>query len=340
VKPVKKRINRHESYLSLAILLVLVAIATLVFMQQFRFNPAVNPLDATRPAAALPGRSPAGKAHDALVQLPQNLSPLTPPETFTPGNLSDKINGKAELYLSAGFIRLQSQRFKDRDTPALWMEIFIYDMGAHENAFAVYSAQMRDDGVPLDISRYAYRTQNALYWVHGPYYGELIASEASPELIAAMQNIAGAFNRSQTVQFATIAEPDLFPPGGLNRDSISMIPDDAFGFNKLDRVFVGEYDFEGAGLTAFLSERQSAAAADRLAADYLAFLTQFGGKDITSEVELGLHGAVMVEILGAYEIFFSQDAFFAGVHEATAKSEAIRLAAKLAERLKGARRAK
>jgi len=119
-----------------------------------------------------------------------------------------------------------------------------------------------------------------------------------------------------------------------------MIPDDAFGFNKLDRVFVGEYEFEGADLTAFLSDRQSPAAADRLAADYLAFLTQFGGKDITPDAELGIHGAVMVEILGAYEIFFPQDDYFAGIHEATDKVRAIRLASKLAERLKGARRAK
>jgi hypothetical protein len=340
VNPVKKRINRHESYLSLTILLVLIAIGTVVFMQQFRFNPAVNPVDAYHPAAAGPGRSPAETAIDALVQLPQNLSPMTPPEIFEPDSLSDKINGKAELYLSAGFRQLQSQRFKDQNTPALWMEVFIYDMGAHENAFAVYSAQMRDDGIPLDISRYAYRTQNALYWVHGHYYGELIASEASPAAITAMQNITEAFNRSRTVQSATIAEPDLFPPGGLNRDSITMIPDDAFGFNKLDRVFVGEYDFEGAGLTAFLSDRQSPAAADRLAADYLAFLTQFGGKDVTPKAELGIHGAIMVEILGAYDIFFSRGDYFAGVHEATDKTRAIRLAAKLAERLKGAGRAK
>lgn len=340
MNPVKKRINRHESYLSLAILLVLIAIGIVVFMQQFRFNPAVNLFDAFQPAAAGPGRSPAKTAIDTLVQLPQNLSPLTPPEAFEPDNLSDKINGKAELYLSAGFIQLQSQRLKDQSNPALWMEVFIYDMGTHENAFAVYSAQMRDDGVPLDIGRYAYRTQNALYWVHGPYYGELIASEASPAAIAAMQRIAAAFNRSRTVQSATIAEPDLFPHSGLNRDSITMIPDDAFGFNKLDRVFVGEYDFEGADLTAFLSDRQSPAAAERLAADYLAFLTQFGGKNITSEAELGIHGAVMVEILGAYDIFFSRGAYFAGVHEATDKIQAIRLAAKLEERLKGASRAK
>jgi len=340
VNPVKKRINRHESYLSLAILLVLIAIGSVVFMQQFQFNPAVNPFDALQPAAAGPGRSPAETAIDALVQLPQNLSPLTPPEVFEPDNLSDKINGKAELYLSAGFKQLQSQRLKDQRNPALWMEVFIYDMGAHENAFAVYSAQMRDDGLPLDIGRYAYGTQNALFWVHGPYYGELIASEASPGAIAVMQRIAKAFNRSRTVQPATIAEPDLFPHSGLNRESITMIPDDAFGFNKLDRVFVGEYDFEGANLTAFLSDRQSPAAAERLAADYLAFLTQFGGKNITPKADFEIHGAVMVEILGAYDIFFSRGTYFAGVHEATDKIRAIRLAAKLEERLKGAGHAK
>ena len=61
--------------------------------------------------------------------LPQGLKPLTAPETFKADTLSDKIDGKAELYLSAGFNRLFSQRFRDEKASDLWIEAFVYDMG-------------------------------------------------------------------------------------------------------------------------------------------------------------------------------------------------------------------
>ena len=51
--------------------------------------------------------------------------PLTAGEIFEAQNLSDKINGKAELYLSAGFVRLISQRFKDERGSDLWIEAFL-----------------------------------------------------------------------------------------------------------------------------------------------------------------------------------------------------------------------
>ena len=58
-------------------------------------------------------------------------------------SLSDKINGKAELYLAAGFARLETQRFALTDNPGQWMERYLYDMGQHANAFSVFSAQRR-----------------------------------------------------------------------------------------------------------------------------------------------------------------------------------------------------
>lgn len=331
--PDNSKISTRETFLSLAILLVLTSIGTVIFLNQFQFNPAVVQ-SLTGQADTIGQRKlPVKRPADALIHLPQNVSPLTPPEAFTPDNLSDKINGKAELYLSAGFKRLDSQRFKDDRAADRWMEIFIYDMAMHANAFSVYSIQQRDDASPGDIGRLSYTTENALYLVHGPYYIEFIASEATVEAIQTLKILAETFIRNTPVQSKTIAEPQLFPESGLVPDSVAMIPADAFGYSKLDRVFIAQYNLDGTGLTAFLSDRKSAEAARRVAAGYYAFLGEFGGKNITPEDSMKAGSPRIVEILGTYEIIFTLGPYLAGIHEASDMNRALQLAGRLEKRL-------
>jgi hypothetical protein len=259
---------------------------------------------------------------------------LTAPETFGPDTLSDKIDGKAELYLSAGFKRLQCQRFSDAATAETWMEIFIFDMASQKNAFAVYSSQQREDAAPSPaLGRYAYRTANALYWVHGPYYIELIASEASEAILNRMQALAEAFNRDTPVATETITETALFPKAGLDPQSITLIPTDAFGFEKFDRVFVAEYHLDGSTLSAFVSARGSPEAAKDLAAAYRAFLLAFGGKALEDD---GVRDVVTVEIMDEYDVIFTRDVFIAGVHAAADKNRAMALARSLDSRIEEA----
>jgi hypothetical protein len=94
-----------QTMLSLIILGTLAAISGGVFLAQFNYNPAVKQM-ATVLAAAdkRPVAAPAS-AEKSLISTPPGQSPLSPPEIFDAATLSDKINGKAELYLSAGFVR-------------------------------------------------------------------------------------------------------------------------------------------------------------------------------------------------------------------------------------------
>jgi hypothetical protein len=260
---------------------------------------------------------------------------MSPPETFTVESLSDKIDGKAELYLSAGFKKLQTQRYRIREQPALWMEIYIFDMDRHENAFAVYSNQQRQDAEPAELGPLSYHTENAVYWVHGQYYLEFIASEALPEAIRSMTRIGKNFNRSVATASPAISGPKLFPPAGLIPDSINLIPADAFGYAGLDRVYTAEYRIEDTLLTAFVSQRPSPAAAEALAADYRNFLIDFGGRSMTFPTETRLIGAGMVEILESYEVVFNRGPYLAGIHEAPDGRRALRLAEMLDRHLQG-----
>lgn len=318
--------------MSLLIITILAIIAAGIVKTQFRFNPAVLQKNMLISAAGKNGIAATLSAGQSFIPLPEGLTPLTSSEIFEVQNLSDKINGKAELYLSAGFTRLVSQRFKDEGESGLWLEAYVYDMANGQNAFSVFSAQRREDAVSIDITAHAYRTPNALFFVHGSYYVEIIASEASEKARQPMKLLAERFIRNTRVEITTINEMELFPQKGLVADSVSLISSDAFGYEGLDKVYTAEYELDGSVLMAYLSRRQSPEDAQALSKDYHKFLMNFGGQAI--ETRIPIEDAQLVEILDTYEIIFSHGAYMAGVREAVNIDQAKALVMQLFNRLK------
>ena len=320
---------RRRTPVALAVLAGLLAIAGGLLWTQSRFNPAVvNYLKAAAPpGAAAPG------ARTAILPLPDGISPLTAPERFDRETLSDKIDGKAELYLSAGFIGLEAQRLAVADPAGAWIEVFLYAMGSVENAYAVFSSQRRADGVPMGVAEFAYRAENAVFLVHGPAYVEMIASGREERLAAAMEELARAFIASQpAAPSAAIAERDLFPPEGLSEASITLIPADAFGLEGFDRVFTAVYAVPGGEATAFLARRGEPPAAAQAAKAFADFLTAYGGEPKSAGDPVP--GAQAIAIMDTYAVVFAQGEFVAGVHEAPDLAQALALAGRLAARLK------
>ncbi len=323
--------SRLQTLIGLFVLAVLAAAAVWIYLAQSRFNPAVlNYLE----GAAVATQPPASA--EPFLELPEGLSPLSPPERFDRETLSDKINGKAELYLSAGFVRLDCQRIALSGRPEDWIEAFVYDMGAAPNAYAVFSLQRRSDGTPLDFAEFAYRAENALFLAHGSFYLELIASNREPQLLEFLEALARGFMARRPVAAAALAERDLFPREGLDEAGIRLIPTDAFGVSGLDRVFAATYAADGSEMTAFLSRRATPQEAAGLAQSYVEFLKTYGGEANPADAPAG--GATVIAILDMVEVVFSQGPFLAGVHEAPDREKALSLAGRLAEKLKEASR--
>jgi len=327
-----KKYSRQQTSSSLAILFILLVIGTGIFLVQFNFNPSILQKDLFSQPTATDKDYPPTSLTESIIPLPPGMVPLTLPESFDAQNLSDKINGKAELYLSAGFISLTSQRYKDKNGSNLWIEAYIYDMDNGQNAFAVFSAQRREGAAALDLTQYAYRTSNALFLVHGSFYIEIIASEATDRAFKPVRLLAENFIRNTTAQTVNIQEKDLFPVQGLVADSISLISTDAFGFDRLNQIYTAEYESGQQRLMAFLSRRQETRTAQDLASAYQEFLETFGGQNI--EVNLAIKDAKVMEILETYEVIFSCGPFIAGVREAGSKEQAVNLALLLYQKLK------
>jgi hypothetical protein len=331
-----KNSSRRQTVLSMVILSALLVIGAGIWITQSRFNPGVLNKDALlpEPNAGKPSAQLAPNAYFA--PLPDGIQPLSSTEIFDARTLSDKIDGKAELYLSAGFARLVSQRFKDERAVDFWMEAFVYDMGNSQNAFSVFSAQRREDAVPLDLTQNAYRTPNALFLTHGRYYAEIIASKASEQVPQPVTLMAETFIRNTPAETAAVDETALFPKQEQVRNSIVLIAANAFGYDGFDKIYSAEYELGGQRLTAYLSHRRTPAEAGKLASTYTAFLLTYGGQNI--EEQMPIKDARMIKILDTYEIVFSHGSYLAGIREASDIHQAKTLAERLYRRIKEADR--
>jgi hypothetical protein len=316
----------------MVILSILMVIGVGIFITQSRFNPGVLQKNAFLPEPSKDKPSSRWSPDASFVPLPEGIQPLTATEIFDARNLSDKIDGKAELYLSAGFTRLTSQRFKDERSADLWMEAFVYDMGNSQNAFSVFSAQRREDAEPLDLAQHAYRTPNALFLTHGRYYVEIIASKASGQVLQPVKKMAETFIHNTPDEASTVNETQLFPKQEMVKNSIVLISSNAFGFDGFDKIYTAEYEFDNNRLTAYLSHRKMPAEAKKMASAYTQFLLAYGGQNI--EEKLPIKDARLIKILDTFEIVFSHDTYLAGTREAVTINQAKTLAIRLYHRIK------
>ena len=324
------RSKKMETVAGVAILALLFIVAAGVIVKQSRYDPELFTISSS---ASDSGRAPkpdSAKPSELQSYVPDDLIPLTPLEIFGPENLSDKIDGKAELYLSAGFQKLESQRFKKSDLADSWLEIFVFDMGSTRNAFSVFSTQRRADAEPVQLTSHAYRTQNALFFVNGGDYVEIIA--ASGGLTDEMLAIGHSFVSKNPAQAEKLNEQALFPRENLNPGSISLLASDAFGFSRMNNVFTAKYTVGEQEMRAFLSLRQSNKEAQDLAEAYHRFLLENGGSDV--DAGTNLPGIKMIEIFDLYEVVFYRGKALGGVHEAESKDAALKLGLELYRELR------
>lgn len=329
----KKTASKTEKAVSLVILGTLLAVAGGVFFTRYQTKPALEVWTAVPPLSRPSGATSTDRSSEpSRLHPPEELVPLTPPEIFDANTLSDKINGKAELYLSAGFIKLESRRYAEGEGPDRWLESYVYDMGNFKNAFSVFSLQRRENATGPGPGPLSYAVENGVFFVHGRYYVEIVASTASSGSLDRARALGESFIGRMPVADKTMDEAALFPAEGLIAGSIALLSSNAFGCEFLDQVFTATYRTEGKELTVFLSKRKDREAAAQLADIYHRFLMDNGGKEMPGPADIA--GARLVEILEAYELVFSRGLYFAGIHDCADSASAAAIARLLDAKLR------
>jgi len=327
-----KRRSGLETWISLLIFGILAIVIGMLFRAQMTFNPAVEVAIGLQSPPPEP-KGPVDASETLGFSPPPGVNALGPVETFQSQTLSDKINGKAELYLKAGFVRLAAQRYRVASEPGVWMEMSVFEMTRPQAAYSVYSLQRRENGKTLDGLPQAYVTENALFLHQGPYYLEIIGSQAS-EMVAEMAlKLAHRFNEAHPeTETGEPADKTLFPKPGLTPNSIQLIPANAFGYHAFNDVLVASYRKSGTELTSFISRRSSPEDAKRLKMDYGQFLIEFGATPV-DRLET-VQGAAVYDLMGYYEIILVIDRYIAGIHEAEDLLIAEQLAIDMAQRIR------
>jgi hypothetical protein len=323
--------GKAQTIFSLIILAAILGIGIGVYIKQFRINPAVIALRPTQLDSQVFEHPSNNKTIKTPFPFPKGVNALSPLEVFDHNTLSDKINGKADFYLSAGFIQLKSQRITLGTNSNLWAEMFVYNMGSEEKAYAVFSAQKRHDSSPSNITRFSYATKNALFFINGPFYIEIIASKGTKKSVDAISEIAKDYISKNQTNNKSIPELSLFPMNNLRKDSIVLHTSDVFGCESLDQVFSAVYNFSDIEVTGFLSRRNTTQEAKQIAVKFHDFLIKFGGKDV--DYSGSVQGVRMVDMFGSFEVIFSRGQFFAGVHEAENRELAEKLIKSLDQKL-------
>jgi hypothetical protein len=333
----KAKVGPTQKVVGYSILATLGVISIWLLVQQSHFNPAVTvALRGAKVQGRLQGASgQAPAATAALIPEVSGFTPLAPAQSFGPDNLSDKIDGKAELYLSAGFKEMSCRSFNVADSGKAYVEVFVYDMGSAPNAFAVFSGQRRPGFPNIPLTANAYATSNALYFTRGPFYVEIVADRASEALQNSLKTYAEATLAKMPAEGkgSPTKAADLFPKEGLKSDSVRLNASDVFGMEGFNNVFTGEYTLKNGTATAFLAERDTPEQAKADAKRYLEFLTTNGYQKIKSPA--GSEGIEMLKLDNSYEIILVQGRILAGVHDASSLEAAQELVEKLRTALKG-----
>jgi hypothetical protein len=331
---VRRRVRRPESAISFCLMAVLVFTGLGVFIKQSDFEMARFGVDVA--TAELPLRESEKSKDDQTVlssTVPMGFQSPSKIEIYNTENLYEKINGKAPLYTESGFEKLSTQRFVNTTDESLWAELYVYDMGTVKNAFSVYSVQRRAEAEPFPPMRFAYKTSNALYFVHGKYYIELVGSAESDELFRAMAEVTRKIRANLTVDpDAEIAELALFPQEDFVSGSIKLYLVNAFGFEGLTDIFTARYKLGDETVAAFLSRRSNAQDAQAVAKSYYEFLINNGATPKQTAKKI-LEGKI-VDFYGTTEIVFAIGPFVAGIHEAENQQAAEQLAERLFNKLR------
>jgi hypothetical protein len=322
------KIGRTEQWMGFVVLLSLAAIAIGVWHTQFSFNPAV--LVGTT-AAPEPAKTAAISTTKSMPTLPPELVALSAPELFTADNLYDKVDGKAELYTTAGFVGLESRRYALKKTNDIWMEWCVYDMGTLPQAYSVFSLQRRPEGQNVSLTPFAYKSENALFFVCGQYYIEATASTADPKMMSAMLAFGQQFVAAHPPGDMRIPELALFPQANLVADSQNLQVASAFGFDGFTNVFTAKYHVNNADVQAFFELTKSPADATALCNAYRSFLLANGGKEIETNSAASL--GKPINFMDGFEIVFAQGSALAGIHAAPDAISAGTVAQELADKL-------
>jgi hypothetical protein len=214
-KLIRKDIPTSEKLVGLGILLLLIAVASLVYFKGGQFSPetyALNPLSLNSTRAAIEGdattltgeaengESIPGQAEGAprldrlLPVLTERMEAMGVTEHYNPNTLYEKINGRAPAYLEFNFQELTARSFSISGLPGQYIDVFVFWMDSPLNAFGIFSLEREPSAPPLEFAVDGYRSEMGYFFRVGRAYVQISGDRSIAALLGMLNSCASGIS--------------------------------------------------------------------------------------------------------------------------------------------------
>ncbi|MCK4660682.1 MAG: hypothetical protein KAV82_14265 [Phycisphaerae bacterium] len=200
----------------------------------------------------------------------------TAPREYTPLNLWEKIDGRAELYLQFDMQRMTFGTYHHRTDPGLSFGVYWYEMASPDGAFGIYEAESGGRVTEIEVGNAGYGVAGSVFFWKGNCYVRLEADGEDEALeaigLAIARAIAGRIEDTGKELWADA----LLPSEGRAGNELAYHGANAFSLDFLSAVFSADYVHQGKTFTMFVHRAQEEPEAAKLLEAYAAFFNEYG----------------------------------------------------------------
>ncbi len=247
-------------------------------------------------------------------------------QRFNSDNLSDKVDGREDVYKSFEFHELIAADFVAKGNDSRFVQVELFDMTTAKSALGVFAKERPAHPNSAKIGRDGYTDTNGVFFWKGKYYVRIIGSDEETSTQKTALEIAQAIADKLPDSKDTDVPTDLLPTAGRVPNSFTIISQSAFGQSFFKDVSSARYKFGKLELTGFMMTTESPEKANSIIEEYKKAMSSFGNL-----APLGNEGLYYLEVYGSHYVIFARGKVVGGVMEAEEKEAAIKLAKQIAD---------
>lgn len=270
------------------------------------------------PKPSPPGLSQARARTDGLLPKLQTAEIAGPAQVrrFNADTLYEKIDGKAQLYLSYNFVELIFATYTAGEAS---LDVYVYDMGQADNAFGIYKAEEGEGAEAVEVGRNGYVSGASVFFWKGKHYVNVLAggeegshgSDGSDEIRQMAVKLALAIAERLADAGQNLWAEQVLPQADRVPGSFEFRKSDAFGLDFLNDVFSAQYKIGDKEATLFITRHASPEQAGEVLKKYEAFGARYG--KVLDKREVTGATVMTIQSSGTYDVVFAKGIYCGGV---------------------------
>lgn len=288
--------------------------------------PAQTPTEYAEKPSQEPGQGPPPQ------NLPKKIASLAPRgweifdkvKQFTPRNLYEQIDGRAEFFLAYDIIRMTFASFIHNDNEGQFIDLSIYDMGSSTNAFGVFSGERSPGETPVRLGRKGYSSDANFFIWKGRYYIRIIASDSTDEFKKIGMDLARQVTDLLVDAGDSVWGLSALPQTDRVPESERYVRVDAMGLDFMKETYMARYRKENATVTAFLSRRDTPETARAIVSRYKEYARKYGER--VDRIKQDGVELTICDMGGDFDVIFQKGRLVGGVSSVDDPTLALRAA--------------